>query len=257
MNKVDCDKFDQEEQTFLRETFIRDDESASNEHQLDEHNSAPLALLETQDSLFPELQGYLASDAVFKCFNVMNESSGPDVYHFPRTDEDFDKVELVPSNIFSEQHLLEDALDGMQQDCRDKSPTSVLCFDKMAAKGNEKSKPLHEPPTPVKSQDTIVKNPMKRKRGRPKRDPRGPKRPLSAYNLFFRSERERLKTVVKEKNVVLDNLAQKVAERWRHTPDDQKKPFEEEAKREKIKYKKKLEEFQRSLNSSDSSVCGY
>lgn len=166
MDKVDCNKFDQEEQIFLRETFIRDDESASDEYQPDEHNSA--ALLETQDSLFPELQGYLASDAVFKCFNVMNESSCPDVYHFPRTDEDFVKVELVPSNIFSGQQLLEDALDGMQQDCRDKSPTSVLCFDNMAAKENEKSKPLHEPPTPVKSQDTIVKNPMKRKRGKRK-----------------------------------------------------------------------------------------
>lgn len=251
MDKVDCNKFDQEEQIFLRETFIRDDESTSSEYQPDERTTAAAALLETQDSLFPELQGYLASDAVFKCFNIMNESSCPDVYQFPRTDEDFDKVELIPSNIFSEQHLLEDALDGMQQDCRDKSPTSVLCFD-MAAEKNEKSKPLHEPPAPVKSQDTIVKNPMKRKRGRPKRDPRGPKRPLSVYNLFFRSERERLK----ENNVVLDNLAQRVAERWRHTPDHLKKPFEEEAKREKIKYRKKLEEFQRSLNTSDSSVCG-
>mmetsp|Transcript_19876 Transcript_19876/g.25602 ORF Transcript_19876/g.25602 Transcript_19876/m.25602 type:complete len:295 (-) Transcript_19876:12-896(-) len=80
-----------------------------------------------------------------------------------------------------------------------------------------------------------------------------PKRPLSAYNLFFSFERNRL---VAEKNASsqgapnsnklgFPNLAKTVAAKWNKIDPELKAHFDEKAREEKIRYKKALSEWKK------------
>jgi hypothetical protein len=90
-----------------------------------------------------------------------------------------------------------------------------------------------------------------------------PKRPLSAYNLFFQQERKRIIELIPDDNSVLDDglteeqrrrkhrkthgkigfadLAKSIAEKWKTSGDDVKAPFEARAAEEKERYQKELE----------------
>lgn len=93
-----------------------------------------------------------------------------------------------------------------------------------------------------------------------------PKRPLSAYNLFFQSEREKI--ILDLAPELLNNgggngaanppkrrrrhrkshgkigfaaLARNIAQKWKNLDDEAKSPFEAEAEKEKVRYKKELD----------------
>mmetsp|Transcript_2623 Transcript_2623/g.5497 ORF Transcript_2623/g.5497 Transcript_2623/m.5497 type:complete len:225 (+) Transcript_2623:4578-5252(+) len=70
-----------------------------------------------------------------------------------------------------------------------------------------------------------------------------PKRPLSGYNLFFKDQRQMIKTEIAAGNgddgtSMFSNLARIVGARWNALDGESKKPYEERARVEKIAYRK-------------------
>ncbi|KAI2505567.1 high mobility group [Fragilaria crotonensis] len=93
---------------------------------------------------------------------------------------------------------------------------------------------------------------MKRDMAKYGRESRKPKRPLSAYNLFFKAEREK---ILKEKRKPgFGNLAKEIAAKWKALDDKDGKQFDEEAGHEKRRYKVALSQWkaQEKLNSKKS-----
>jgi hypothetical protein len=78
-----------------------------------------------------------------------------------------------------------------------------------------------------------------------------PRRPLSAYNLFFQSERKRIvSSITKDKDRTKDGkplgvgfagLAREIAAKWKTLASSEKLVFEEHAKKEKLRYKKEID----------------
>lgn len=73
-----------------------------------------------------------------------------------------------------------------------------------------------------------------------------PRRPLSAYNLFFQSERQNLITIrdqeaipfTKKKGIGgFAGLARAIATKWKALDEDERSPFEDHAKLDRIRYK--------------------
>lgn len=89
----------------------------------------------------------------------------------------------------------------------------------------------------------MEKKKPKKRRGRPVKHPNAPSRPLSAYNLFFRSEYRKMKENGEVR--ILENLTQRVAKYWKVAPDNVKKFFSEEARKEQVRYKQELLEFKK------------
>mmetsp|Transcript_25148 Transcript_25148/g.38162 ORF Transcript_25148/g.38162 Transcript_25148/m.38162 type:complete len:313 (-) Transcript_25148:136-1074(-) len=91
---------------------------------------------------------------------------------------------------------------------------------------------------------------VKRKRKSPKvtwKKPQGmPKRPLSAYNLFFRQEREKLLNANRQSNRIMTGigfagLARQIAAKWKTLDSETKSFFQSQAWEEKQRYKKQVE----------------
>ena len=121
--------------------------------------------------------------------------------------------------------------------------------------------PTHEKPIAHKAQKTLAKKTWKKPADKPKR-------PLSAYNLFFQHEREKiitnnpevtLETVLyKIRNTIkpkkrkhrkshgmigFAELARTIADKWKTIDEDGRSPYEEKAGEEKAKYKVQLEQW--------------
>lgn len=133
---------------------------------------------------------------------------------------------------------------------------------KPAAKSSEMQQSVEQPVADASNQLVVVK----RKRKSPdkpwKKPPDMPKRPLSAYNLFFRDERERIlgaSSEVKQSDetsgaaapveaksggkkgknksgIGFSNLAKTIANKWNELDKDIRAPYEEIAAAEKKKY---------------------
>jgi len=117
-----------------------------------------------------------------------------------------------------------------------------------------------------------VKNHTKKKRGRPKRDPKEgwPKRPLSAYNIFFKEYRNKLighelkderstqrlrtkkgycrmkqprKRRKKHGLITFANLAKSVATKWKEMDEREKAIYQDVAKKNADKYARDLRFF--------------
>ena len=104
--------------------------------------------------------------------------------------------------------------------------------------------------TPIvvtKCSSRIKKVQSKRPRGRPKRDPSEgwPKRPLSAYNIFFQRERFNAKKIVIQQMSVYGkslsgNVTQTIANAWNNLTDEEKAPYKKLAAISMIKYREQV-----------------
>ena len=98
----------------------------------------------------------------------------------------------------------------------------------------------------VQSASSNKSPPTKKRRGRPKRDPAEgwPKRPLSAYNIYFRQERKKLVNSFSNDNneeqnpPSFDFLTKVIASRWKQLSDIKKIPFKTMAESCMKKYRR-------------------
>eukprot|EP00977_Amphora_coffeiformis_P000590 scaffold133_cov169-Amphora_coffeaeformis.AAC.7 len=111
----------------------------------------------------------------------------------------------------------------------------------------------------------------KPKRGRPPKPKDAPCRPLSAYNIFFRDERQRILARIKLGDAVEDYvansaeaiaslqgkktgvikfqaIARTIATRWKALSEDERSPYEAMAAKEMDGYKKKKEEYMKKVD---------
>jgi len=98
--------------------------------------------------------------------------------------------------------------------------------------------------------DEVAVEPVKKSRKKWKKPKDKPKRPLSAYNLFFRDEREKLLTAQgskngKPKNVGFAALAKHIGGKWKELDDEFKKRYTVPAEIEQVRYKVELEAWKR------------
>lgn len=98
---------------------------------------------------------------------------------------------------------------------------------------------------PTASKDQV---PARKKR---KRKPAGfPKRPLSAYNVFFRETRDKLLSTWKEgggkedEKLGFTGMGQAIAERWRALDAEGRERFEKLAEKDKIRYREEVKIFE-------------
>mmetsp|Transcript_31880 Transcript_31880/g.66528 ORF Transcript_31880/g.66528 Transcript_31880/m.66528 type:complete len:408 (-) Transcript_31880:79-1302(-) len=132
-----------------------------------------------------------------------------------------------------------------------------------------------EPPEPLAA--TAEKKPRRKRNKKPKDMPR---RPLSAYNLFFQEERERILSAQREGKeqddfifpteedhqkqaaqgkkkapVLFQALARCIGKRWKALPKDKVAEYEGRAKTEMKAYREKMDEYQQAvvLKSIDES----
>mmetsp|Transcript_18691 Transcript_18691/g.51141 ORF Transcript_18691/g.51141 Transcript_18691/m.51141 type:complete len:285 (+) Transcript_18691:111-965(+) len=77
-----------------------------------------------------------------------------------------------------------------------------------------------------------------------------PRRPLSAYNLFFKDQRQELKASAAsqgQKSLGFSNLAKTIAAKWNALDATSKKPYEGLARVEKMAYKKAMAEWKKEM----------
>lgn len=84
------------------------------------------------------------------------------------------------------------------------------------------------------------------------RDPNQPKRPLSAYLSFQLKTRQAVKDSLGESATQKEILSE-IAERWSKLNDDEKKPFEEEARKAREQYDKEMTAYKCSSESKNQT----
>eukprot|EP00594_Rhizosolenia_setigera_P002206 CAMPEP_0178953358 /NCGR_PEP_ID=MMETSP0789-20121207/8375_1 /TAXON_ID=3005 /ORGANISM="Rhizosolenia setigera, Strain CCMP 1694" /LENGTH=403 /DNA_ID=CAMNT_0020634609 /DNA_START=93 /DNA_END=1304 /DNA_ORIENTATION=+ len=123
--------------------------------------------------------------------------------------------------------------------------------------------------TTVRKGESKPSSDNRKKPGRPKRESKDgyPKRPLSAYNFFFKDERQRLlKTMPKNKQLVskstsniyprkgreqphhkmsFQDMGKKIGFNWKNAPKNVREKYTLMAKEEKKKYEEKLKEYKK------------
>ncbi|CAF0813112.1 unnamed protein product, partial [Didymodactylos carnosus] len=83
-----------------------------------------------------------------------------------------------------------------------------------------------------------------------KKDPNAPKKPLSAYFLFSRDERQKIK--IERPELSTTEIMKVIGERWSNLSDDIKKPYEKLALSEKQRYQEELATYQKETGDGDN-----
>ncbi|EFP78745.1 Non-histone chromosomal protein 6 [Puccinia graminis f. sp. tritici] len=87
-------------------------------------------------------------------------------------------------------------------------------------------------------------NPVKTKRVKKEKDPNAPKRPLSAYMYFSQDWRERIKT--ENPDVSFGEIGRLLGLKWKGLSEEEKKPYEDMASRDKKRHEAEKAEYERS-----------
>ena len=97
--------------------------------------------------------------------------------------------------------------------------------------------------------------PKKRKPRKPWKKPHGkPKRPLSAYNLFFHVEREKMLAAKGNKSLCFEGMTKTVAKRWNNLDIDEHCPFIASAKVEKEIYENAVKAWKEKTNNKTTKL---
>lgn len=78
------------------------------------------------------------------------------------------------------------------------------------------------------------------KKGKAKKDPNAPKRPLSAFIFFSQDKREEIIRKNPELKSKLAEVGKMVGEAWGKLSDAQKKPYETKAVADKARYEREM-----------------
>eukprot|EP00924_Labyrinthula_sp_SR-Ha-C_P015693 maker-scaffold_4-snap-gene-7.0-mRNA-1 protein AED:0.01 eAED:0.01 QI:367/1/1/1/0.66/0.5/4/90/628 len=76
-----------------------------------------------------------------------------------------------------------------------------------------------------------------------KKDPKYPKKNLSAYMFFSKEEGKRLRELPENKDLKITDIAKKVGEAWKSISQENKKKYEEEAAKDKERFEKDLKKY--------------
>lgn len=93
---------------------------------------------------------------------------------------------------------------------------------------------------------------LQEKKSKGDKDPNAPKRALSAYFLWFNASRESIKK--KHPGLSLPEMAKKGGELWKGLSSDDKKEWEDKAKKAKDRYIKEMEEYKKSGGGSGGAA---
>lgn len=90
------------------------------------------------------------------------------------------------------------------------------------------------------SQKALDKD-SKKKKKRKTKDPDAPKRPLGPYFYYFKDNNARIKEENPE--LIQKQVVAKIAQDWKHLTDEQKQPFVEKSKEDKMRYVREKEAY--------------
>ncbi|RKP25425.1 high mobility group box domain-containing protein [Syncephalis pseudoplumigaleata] len=80
-----------------------------------------------------------------------------------------------------------------------------------------------------------------RRTKRKTKDPAKPKRALSAYMFFATEHRESIKEQFPEAG--FGEIGKRLGEAWKNLPEDDKKPYNEKAKKDKERYEREMKDY--------------
>jgi len=83
--------------------------------------------------------------------------------------------------------------------------------------------------------------------GRKAKDPNAPKRALSAYMFFSQDWRERIKT--ENPDASFGEIGKLLGAKWKEMDDSEKKPYMEQAAKDKIRAEKEMAEYNKGAAS--------
>ena len=81
-----------------------------------------------------------------------------------------------------------------------------------------------------------------KKRTRKLKDPDAPKRPLGAYFYYFKENNARIRELNSDWNQKV--IVSKIAQQWKQLTEEQKKPYEEQSKVDKLRYTREKEAYE-------------
>eukprot|EP00798_Chlamydomonas_sp_ICE-L_P004607 gene4607-14800_t len=77
---------------------------------------------------------------------------------------------------------------------------------------------------------------VKARRVKKEKDPNAPKKPLSGYMFFCKDNREAVKE--KDSSLKITEIASELGRMWKALTDEEKKPYQEQAEKDKVRYAK-------------------
>jgi|SRR6056297_3548684 len=79
------------------------------------------------------------------------------------------------------------------------------------------------------------------KQKRQKKDPNAPKRALNGYMYFSKDKREQVKA--ENPDAAVTSIAKLLGAQWKGMSDDEKKPYQKMAEKDKLRYEKEMKKY--------------